>query len=249
MPAGGIGGFMGGEEQNMKKNSCCALVLLAAALACAAAEGPARPTPAKGKLLVSDDFARTGLGDWKAVIPTFTVTNGVLVGSQTRADHGSVGSVKAGFRDGVIEFKFRLEGSTGFNAVCDDKAFKGSHAGHICRVVVAPKQIRLADDKEGAMRNDIFELRRDPKRKAEGDKLLAGRSAAAPVQLEQHRWYRMSIEIAGDEMRVSLDDKAIGHLKSPGLAHPNKSDFHFTVNGKDAHFDGVRIFTADVKPQ
>ncbi|MCX7007087.1 MAG: hypothetical protein NTY53_07530 [Kiritimatiellaeota bacterium] len=222
-----------------------ALGLFIVTVSCCAADVPAQPLAAKGKLLVSDDFERTSLGDWKAVIPTFTVTNGVLVGSQTRDDHGSVGSVKAAFKDGVIEFKFRLEGSTGFNAVCDDKTFKGTHAGHICRVAVAPKQIRLADDKEGAMRNDIFEMRRDPKRKAAGDKLLVGRSAAAPVQVEQHRWYRLCIEIVGDAMRVSLDDKPLAYLKSPGLAHPTKSDFHFTVNGKDAHFDEVRIYAAD----
>jgi hypothetical protein len=222
-------------------------VLCAAVAAGAAAEIPAKPIAAKGKVLVSDDFERTGLGGWRAVIPTFTVTNGVLVGSQTRADHGSVGSMKTAFKDGIIEFKFRLEGSTGFNAVCDDKAFKGSHAGHICRVAVASKVIRLGDDKEGAMRNDIFEMRRDPKRKAAGDKLLAGRSATAPVQIEQQRWYRLCIEIAGDTMRVSLDDKPIGYLKSPGLAHPTKNDFHFTVNGKDAHFDEVRIYAAEEK--
>jgi len=229
----------------MKTITSVLLSLFALTVAGAAADVPAQPLAAKGKLLVSDDFERTSLGDWKAVIPTFIVTNGVLVGRQTRDDHGSVGSVKAAFKDGIIEFKFRLEGSTGFNAVCDDKAFKGTHAGHICRVAVAPKVIRLADDKEGAMRNDIFEMRRDPKRKAEGDKLLAGRSAAAPVQIEQHRWYRLSIEIVGDAMRVSLDDKPLAYLKSPGLAHPTKSDFHFTVNGKDAHFDEVRIYAAE----
>jgi hypothetical protein len=221
------------------------LGLFVVAVSCFGAEIPAKSIATRGKVLVSDDFERTGLGDWKAVIPTFFVTNGVLVGRQTRDDHGSVGAVKAAFKDGVIEFKFRLEGSTGFNAVCDDKAFKGTHAGHICRVVVTPKVIRLGDDKEGAMRNDIFEMRRDPKRKAEGDKLLAGRSSAAPVQIEQHRWYRLCIEIAGDAMRVSLDDKPIGYLKSPGLAHPTKSDFHFTVSGKDAHFDEVRIYAAE----
>jgi hypothetical protein len=141
------------------KTVCSALVLLACASVGVAAEIPAKPIAAKGKVLVSDDFERTGLGDWKAVIPTFFVTNGVLVGRQTRDNHGSVGAVKAAFKDGVIEFKFRLEGSTGFNAVCDDKA--------------------------------------------------------------------------------------VGYLKSPGLAHPTKSDFHFTVSGKDAHFDEVRIYAAE----
>jgi len=44
--------------------------------------------------------------------------------------------------------------------------------------------------------------------------------------------------------RVSLDDKSVGSLKSPGIAHPTKSDFHFTVTGRDAIFDDVRIWSA-----
>lgn len=147
-------------------------------------------------------------------------------------------------KDVVIEFRFQLDGSPGFNAVFDDQKFKGSHAGHICRVAFAPKQLRLGDDKEGVMRNDIFEMRKDPARKAEADKLLVGRGSAASIALEQKKWYQVSIEIAGDQMRVSLDGKATGYLKSPGLAHETKSSFHFTVNGKGVLFDGVRIWAA-----
>jgi len=215
--------------------------LFAAAL-CIAADSPA----GDGRLIFKDDFSRTELGsEWRAVVPTFTVADGVMRGSQTRDGHGAVGSVKAAFKDGAIEFKFRLEGATSINAVCDDKAFKGSHAGHICRVAITPKQIRLGDDKEGVMRNDIFEMRKDPARKAEADKLIAGRGAAVPASLEPHRWYTMRIEIAGDEIRAALDGKVIGQLKSPGIAHPTKSDFHFTVSGKDALFDDVTIRSLD----
>ena len=56
------------------------------------------------------------------------------------------------------------------NAVCDDRAYTNSHAGHICRATITPKVIRLGDDREGGMRNDIQAMRKDPKRKAEGDK-------------------------------------------------------------------------------
>jgi hypothetical protein len=206
----------------------------------------ADPTTGDGRVIFHDSFDRTELGkDWRSVIPTFTVGDGVLKGSQTRDDHGAVGSVKTPFKDGIIEFKFRFEGATGINAVCDDKGFKGSHAGHICRVAIAPKQIRLGDDKEGVMRNDIFEMRKDPARKAEADKLLVGRGAAVPAKIEPQRWYTMRIQIAGDEMRVALDGKPIGELKSPGLAHATKTDFHFTVSGKDALFDDVTIRSLD----
>jgi hypothetical protein len=193
---------------------------------------------------VSDDFERSDLGAWKQNCQTFTVGDGVMKGSQTRVEHGAVGAIHASFKEAIIEFKFRFEGATGINAVCDDKAFTGSHAGHICRATITPKLIRLGDDKEGGMRNDIMEMRADPKRKAEGDKLMVGRTQAFPMIIDPHRWYRLTIEIVGDEMRVSLDDKPVGYLKSPGIAHATKSDFHFTVSGKDALFDDVRIWSA-----
>ena len=207
-------------------------------------EIPSQPLAQKGALLISDDFERTELAPWKQNCQTFTIGDGVMRGSQTRDDHGAVGAVPAVFKDAIIEFRFRFEGSTGINAVCDDKAFTGSHAGHICRATLTPKLIRLGDDKEGGMRPDIMEMRRDPKRKAEGDKLMEGRTQTFPMTLEPHRWYRCTMEIVGDQMRVSIDDKPAGYLKSPGIAHPTKSHFHFTVSGKDALFDDVRIWSA-----
>ena len=209
-----------------------------------AADAPAQPLVKKGTLIFSDDFERTDLGAWRQVCQTFTVAAGVMKGSQTRDDHGAVGSIKTAFSDGVIEFKFRFEGATSINAVCDDKAWKGTHAGHICRATITPKLIRLGDDKEGGMRNDIFEMRKDPKRRAEGDKLMEGRTKTFPMTITTGEWHRLTMEIIGDEMRVSLDDKFVGSLKSPGFAHPAKSDFHFTVNGKDALFDEVRVWNA-----
>ena len=205
---------------------------------------PTEPLAQKGEQLFSDDFERTDLGEWKTVTPTFTVKDGVLKGEQTRDDHGAVGRIHRPMKDVIVEFKFQLDGSTGFNAVFDDQKFKGSHAGHICRVAFAPTVIRLGDDKEGVMRNDIFEMRKDPARKAEADKLLAGRGSSAPAKFEQKKWYHATIEIVGDRMRVSLEGKALGFLQSPGIAHEPKSSFHFTVNGPGVIFDELRIWKA-----
>lgn len=131
----------------------------------------AEPLAQKGDLLFSDDFERSELGDWQPPIPSFAVQNGVLKGWQTCDDHGAVGRVYRLMKDVVVEFKFMLDGSTGFNAVFDDKNHKGSHAGHSRRVAFAPKQIRIGDDKEGVMRNDIHEMRKDPVKKKEAEKL------------------------------------------------------------------------------
>ena len=209
-----------------------------------AKETPTSPIAQKGESIFSDDFERADLGDWIALIPTFEVSDGVLRGKQTRDDHGAVGRVYRPMKDVIVEFKFKLDGSTGFNAVFDDKMYKGSHAGHICRVAFAPTQIRLGDDKEGVMRNDIFEMRRDPARKAEADKLLVGRGSSSKFVLKQDVWHQVSIEIVSDQMRVTVDDTPVGYLRSSGIAHDTKSSFHFTVTGPGVLFDDVRIWNA-----
>ncbi|HQZ29709.1 MAG TPA: hypothetical protein PK648_16315 [Verrucomicrobiales bacterium] len=201
------------------------------------------PWVEKGELLASDDFERSALGEWKEIIPTYTVADGVLHAVQTRDDHGAVGRIFRPMQNVVVEFKFQLVGSTGFNAVFDDQKYKGSHAGHICRVTFAPNQVRIGDDKEGVMRNDIFESRNDPGKKAANAEILKERVSGATIDpLEQERWYNVRIEVQGDEMRVSLDDQLITSLKSPGIAHETKSSFHFTVNGSGALFDELRIW-------
>jgi hypothetical protein len=220
------------------------IAFLCLATFCAAADIPVEPIAQKGEPILADDFERADLGDWKSLIPTFTVVDGALKGVQTRADHGAVGRVYRPMKDVVVEFRFQLVGSTGFNAVFDDQKFKGSHAGHICRVAFAPTQVRLGDDKDGVMRNDIYALRKDPAHKKEAEKLLEGRGSAASTKLEQQKWYQVVIELKGDQMRVLLDGKPVGYLQSPGIAHETKSSFHFTVNGKGVLFDDVRIWQA-----
>lgn len=202
------------------------------------------PLAEKGTLLFSDDFEREDLGEWKVVIPGFEVRNGILVSTQDREDHGAVGRVYLPMKDVILSFRFRMAGSPSFNVVFDDKNHKGSHAGHICRVAVTPRQIRLGDDKEGIMRNDIFAMRRDPATKDAADKLLDGRGKTVKAEVAGNAWHTMAIEIAGDRMRVSLDGKALGVLQSPGIAHPTKESVHFTVNGREMHFDEVRIWEA-----
>lgn len=195
------------------------------------------------EVLFADDFSAPN-EEWKSVIPSFEVKEGVLRVWQTRGDHGAVCRVYRPMKDVVVSFRFKLDGSTGFNAVFDDKNHKGSHAGHICRVAFSPKQIRLGDDKEGVMRNDIFEMRKDPARKAEADKLLEGRGFVAKLELSPGDWHEAVIELKGDRMRVVIDGAPAGFLQSSGLAHETKESFHFTVNGPGVLFDEVKISKA-----
>src|SRR4051812_16951328 len=139
-------------------------------------EVPADAIAKKKELLFSDDFERTELGKaWgKNVVPTFVIENGTLKGTQTRVNapaadgkpavvgHQAVIGTDVPTKDSIIELKFRLAGSTGLSAEFDDRKYEGSHYGHICFCRVTPKGVSLADQKEGSMRNDIYEMSKDP---------------------------------------------------------------------------------------
>ena len=202
--------------------------------------------PKAGALLLKDDFGRPELGErWRLRIGSFAIRDGVLVGTEKPEDgHGAVIQAPVAFKDAIIEFSFRIVDGRSFNFVVNDKACKTVHAGHICRVSVSMKGFRLGDDKEGVMRSDIFAMRRDPKRKKEADALLVGRSKNIPFKLKANQWYGMRVSMVGEEMRLSVDGRELGFLNSPGIGHPTKSDFGFTVKGQQVEFDKVRVWKA-----
>lgn len=234
----------------MKINLNVALImLLSVATSAAAPDLPVLPLASKGALVFSDDFARSELGAaWQSVIPAFTVSDGMLKGRQTREDHGAVAGATLPLRDGnvILELKFRFDGAKSIHVACDDKTFKGVHAGHISRIVIFPNKIAVFDDKDGTMRNDIYALRKstDPKDKAEAQRLASGRSQSFPLTLDPKRWYRFGLEIVGDQLRATIDDLPVAHLKSSGLAHAKKDDLRLQVWGLegDGLIDDLRVW-------
>jgi hypothetical protein len=94
------------------------------------------------------------------------------------------------------------------------------------------------------MRNDIYEMNKDPSKKEERKKLLVGRQATFPCKLEQGVWYTLVVETVGDEMRVTIDGKPAGYLKSSGIAHATKSKIELGVAGKDGWFDDIKVWNA-----
>jgi hypothetical protein len=218
---------------------------------------PADPIAKKKELLFSDDFERAELGPaWGQVVPTFTLENGALKGTQTRVNapaangkpavvgHQAVIGTDVPTKDSIVEFKFKLAGATAVSAEFDDRKYKGSHYGHICFVRVTPKSVILADQRDGSMRNDIYAMT-DPSQKTERNKLLAGRSATFPVKVESVQWHTLLLETVGDKMRASLDGKPVAFLQSSGIGHPTKSKIEFGCAGKDGYFDDIKIWNAE----
>jgi len=224
---------------------------------------PDKPIGVKKEQLFSDDFERADLGPaWgKNVVPTFTLENGAMKGTQTRVDtpaqdgkpaivgHQAVNGIEIPTKDSIVELKFRFAGSTAVSVEFDDRKFTGSHYGHICYARVTPKSVIIVDQKEGNMRNEIMEMAKDPTKKEERAKLLAGKSATFPVEIEPEKWHTLSVETVNDAMRASVDGKPVAFLRSPGIAHPTKSKIEFGCAGKDGYFDDIKVWNAEaVKP-
>src|SRR5258708_23636694 len=119
---------------------------------------PDKPIAKKKELLFWDDFEKAELGSaWKIVVPTFSIEKGALKGTQMRFDapaeeatadakakpavkgHQAVIGSDVPTKDSVIEFRFRLGGAQSVTAEFDDRAFNGSHYGHICMARISAK--------------------------------------------------------------------------------------------------------------
>jgi len=237
-----------------------AFLLIAASVV--AADNPPIPEKAIGEkkeLLFQDDFEKAEPAkEWHKVVPTFTFENGMLKGTQTRdknvpaADgkpaqtpHPAVFGLEIPTKDSIVEVKIKFEGATSIDVEFDDRKYTGCHYGHICRAQVRLDSVLMIDEKDGGMRNDIYEMRKDPTKRAEIAKLLVGRSAKYPVKLEAGKWYTFTVETVGDEMRASIDGKPVGYLKSSGIGHPTKSKIELGVSGKDGFYDDIKVWNAE----
>jgi hypothetical protein len=220
---------------------------------------PAEPIATKKEVLFADDFqGATPDKRWVKVVDTFAVENGTLKGTQTRdqnipaADgkpavtaHAAVYGLEVPTKDSVVEVKIRFEGASMIDVEFDDRAYTGCHYGHICRAQVRLNGVTLIDERDGGMRNDIYEMKKDPAKKDEVAKLLVGRSVTYPVGLDAGKWYTFGVETVGDTMRATIDGKPVAFLKSSGIAHATKSRLEFGVAGKVGFYDDLTVWNAE----
>jgi hypothetical protein len=171
---------------------------------------PEKPIGEKKELLFSDDFeGAIPAKVWHKVVPTFEVSNGTLKGIQTRDKdmpgkdgksiikaHAAVHGLEIPTKDSVVEVRIKFEGASMIDVEFDDRKYTGAHYGHLCRAMVRLNSVTIIDERDGNMKNDIYEMKKDPANKAEVAKLLVGRSATFPVKLEKSRWYTLVVENA-----------------------------------------------------
>ncbi len=219
---------------------------------------PDQPIAQKKELLFSDDFEGAEPAKvWHKVVPTFAVEKGALKGTQTRdqnipaADgkpavmaHAAVHGLEIPTKDSIVEVKIRFEGASMIDVEFDDRKYTGSHYGHLCRAQVRLNGVAIIDERDGNMRNDIYEMR-DPAKKAERTKLLEGRQITYPAKFEPGKWYALTVETVGESMRVTIDGKPMAYLKSSGIGHATKSKIELGVAGKDGYFDDIKVWNAE----
>jgi len=220
---------------------------------------PAASIAKKKELLFSDDFqGATPDKRWHKVVATFAVENGALKGTQTRdqnipaADgkpevkaHAAVHGLELPTKDSVVEVRIKLEGATMIDVEFDDRKFTGAHYGHLCRAQVRLDKVTMIDERDGNQNQAIKELQKDPAKKAEVARMLAGKSATFPIKLETGKWYTLVVETVGDEMRATIGGQPAGFLKSPGIGHATKSKIELGVAGKDGFFDDLKVWNAE----
>ena len=219
---------------------------------------PEKPLAEKQELLFSDDFESPELArQWHRVVPTFIQEKGTLKGTQTRDKdlpaangkpaskaHAAVHGLEIPTRDSVVEVKIRFEGASMIDVEFDDRKYTGAHYGHICRAQVRRTGVTIIDERDGGMRSDIYEMKKDPAKKSEVAKLVKGRSVTYPTHLEGGKWYTLVVETVGDQMRVTIDGKPAAYLQSSGIAHATKSKIELGVGGKDGYFDDIKVWNA-----
>ena len=84
----------------------------------------------------------------------------------------------------------------------------------------------------------------------EGDVLITG-TPEGRADVKPGEWQNLVVEIVDAQIRVVLDGKPVGYLKSSGIAHATKSRFEFGVAGQAAghsgQFDDLKIYSASAK--
>ncbi len=236
------------------------ILLTSAAFAADVATIPTASIARKKELLFSDDFqGATPDTRWHRVVDTFAVENGMLKGTQTRdkdvpaADgkpevkaHAAVFGLNVPTKDSVIEVRIKLDGATMMDVEFDDRAFTGSHYGHIARAQVRLDKVVMMDERDGSQSNALIELKKDPVANKDAiNKLYAAHSATFPAKLEAGKWYTLVVETVGDTMRATIDGQPAGFLQSPGIGHATKSKIELGVAGKVGYFDDIKVWNAE----
>ncbi|HEX4414988.1 MAG TPA: family 16 glycoside hydrolase [Lacipirellulaceae bacterium] len=225
-------------------------VTFAAPITRAADTGPVMAQ--KGKLLFSDDFARPDTKPkWHIFKGSFTVKDGVVTIVEIPSDNHPAALQVAeplAYKDFVAEFSVKFDGGKSCSLMINDKGYKDSHAGHICKATISAGKGNVADQKYGTMREDIYEKMQDPKTTAEEKKKLRESikdlSRDFKNDIDLSSWHLMRVEVVGEEILASLDGRPVAYMKAKGIDHPTKTAMAIQATGKSVEVKDFKVWEA-----
>lgn len=219
----------------------------------------------KGTLIFADSFDREENGNgrkaigngWESAtadraphIKQADLDGGILkiAGDGKAAGHGIHIHHDAGFADGGTTLRFRFPGLNKGESLTIgyvDRELKGVHAGHLCYAFLYPTAVLLRDNKTGV--SDLaIRARRQPflDRKVplppDLDALLKTKEKSVPWKADD-AWHELTLAFDGDEMRLSIDGRAVASHRSAGFAHSNKRWLSFSA-ANTVWIDDVKIW-------
>jgi hypothetical protein len=171
-----------------------------------------------------------------------------VASASKEAGHAAHIHHEAAFTDGGVIVRFRFPGLSKDESLqlgFVDRETKGIHAGHLCYAMLYRSNLLLADYKTGVMNLEIRARRQpylDRKEPLPEDleALLKTKQISIPWKADDE-WHELVLVTEGDEMRLSIDGKAVAAHRSEGFAHPMKRWFSFLIPST-VWIDDVKIY-------
>jgi hypothetical protein len=208
--------------------------LVAAVLAAGAGDDTARPeSPDRGRLLVSEDFARKAEapapsdadrrpGGWKYAVGRWDVSDGVLTGVELASDHHPAHAVYGlSYRDIVLECEVRLDD-------CRMTRIRAADVDYVWSVRMTP---------------DGFSVFKDDHDHDGPDKDVLLGKVSTPVK--RGVWYPLRVATRGDQVTATFAGQTAGG--SHPLVGVEKASLRFAVVGGGASYRKLRVWEASPK--
>ena len=195
-----------------------AALFLCLALSALGAEAPLLVKP--GAVISAPDLKQPLGPEWSVAKGRWEPADGVLKGSELPDEHhAAVLHLKTGPAPLVFECEFRMNTAKVFYIGCDGN-------GHVGRLIVVPKKVRLAQDSP------------DNPRDANGKGTSVTLSEAA-LDLKPDDWQKVRVEFTGDRLAALLNGAKL-EAQHPYLATP-KVRWWLAVGGGSAEIRNVRV--------
>lgn len=200
------------------------LATVAAGLA-SAAEPAAQSRPqtvmvTPGKLLLDDPLSAAPAKEWKVGKGKWEAADGAVRGAELKADmHGAVMRRNVSFKDAVVAFSFKLDGTKQISLSLN------AAKGHVSRVRVTPKGLFVQkDDQDGKNGPDT-----------------AAVLGTVAVDVAPGRWHALVAEFRGPDILATLDGEHTAYGSNDAIAK-EKANIGLTVAGESASFKGLKVW-------